>query len=166
MKDILLRCCIEICQEESTDNGTAQKIEARIRALAKLVTESVTEKPEQPEESVFKRRMDSIEAALKRIPEQPESAAPVEYQYRRKETHPHTVDYGKYTPWEKCSKEKRDELLMYIKDGYSYEVRELYAHPPASADNGMVRVPVDRMAIAVEPEQDCGNESMKSIGGV
>ena len=25
--------CIEICQEESTDNGTAQKIEARIRAL-------------------------------------------------------------------------------------------------------------------------------------
>jgi len=25
--------CAEICQEESTDNGTAQKIEARIRAL-------------------------------------------------------------------------------------------------------------------------------------
>ena len=31
--ELLLRCCIEICQEESTDNGTAQKIEARIRAL-------------------------------------------------------------------------------------------------------------------------------------
>ncbi|CAB4183499.1 hypothetical protein UFOVP1104_1 [uncultured Caudovirales phage] len=31
--ELLLGCCIEICQEESTDNGTAQKIEARIRAL-------------------------------------------------------------------------------------------------------------------------------------
>ena len=31
--ELLLRCCIEICQEEATDNGTAQKIEARIRAL-------------------------------------------------------------------------------------------------------------------------------------
>ena len=31
--ELLLSCCIEICQEESTDNGTAQKIEARIRAL-------------------------------------------------------------------------------------------------------------------------------------
>ena len=31
--ELLLRRCIEICQEESTDNGTAQKIEARIRAL-------------------------------------------------------------------------------------------------------------------------------------
>ena len=31
--EFLLRCCIEICQEEATDNGTAQKIEARIRAL-------------------------------------------------------------------------------------------------------------------------------------
>lgn len=31
--ELLLRCCIEICQEESTDNGTSQKIEARIRAL-------------------------------------------------------------------------------------------------------------------------------------
>ena len=30
---LLLKCCIEICQEEATDNGTAQKIEARIRAL-------------------------------------------------------------------------------------------------------------------------------------
>jgi hypothetical protein len=25
---------------------------------------------------------------------------------------------------------------------------------------------LDRMAVAVEPEQECGNESMKSIGGV
>ena len=31
--ELLLKRCIEICQEESTDNGTAQKIEARIRAL-------------------------------------------------------------------------------------------------------------------------------------
>jgi uncharacterized protein (DUF3084 family) len=31
--ELLLSCCIEICQEESADNGTAQKIEARIRAL-------------------------------------------------------------------------------------------------------------------------------------
>ena len=35
--ELLLRCCIEICQEESTDNGTAQKIEARIRALKRDV---------------------------------------------------------------------------------------------------------------------------------
>ena len=31
--ELLLQCCIEICQEEATDDGTAQKIEARIRAL-------------------------------------------------------------------------------------------------------------------------------------
>ena len=36
--ELLLRCCIEICQEESTDNGTAQKIEARIRALKRDVS--------------------------------------------------------------------------------------------------------------------------------
>jgi hypothetical protein len=39
--ELLLSCCIEICQEESTDNGTAQKIEARIRELKE-------EKNEQP----------------------------------------------------------------------------------------------------------------------
>ena len=35
--EVLLKRCIEICQEESTDNGTAQKIEARIRALKRDV---------------------------------------------------------------------------------------------------------------------------------
>ena len=35
--ELLLRCCIEICQEEATDDGTAQKIEARIRALKRDV---------------------------------------------------------------------------------------------------------------------------------
>ena len=35
--ELLLRRCIEICQEEAKDDGTAQKIEARIRELKRGV---------------------------------------------------------------------------------------------------------------------------------
>ena len=46
-------------------------------------------------------------------------------QYRHKETNKNCVDFGEYSKWQEADITKYNEIKEYIKQGYSYEVREL-----------------------------------------
>jgi len=60
----------------------------------------------------------------------------VEYQYRHFDTHPDTVTSGQWTRWENVSEAKYRDILDYIADGHSYQVRRLgvIAEVPANPD--------------------------------
>jgi len=62
---------------------------------------------------------------------------PVAWEYRYKESNPHTVNYGKWGEWERLvprnaleTVEGRvAEMKQYIATGYTYEIRALYDSP-------------------------------------
>lgn len=65
----------------------------------------------------------------------------VAYQTRFREAHPQTVNYGEWSEWRNCSKQQYEDLLKYIEEGYSYEVRLLMVIPGSvkSADPAVAR---------------------------
>jgi hypothetical protein len=77
------------------------------------------------------------ETAITAIKQAQEPLEPVYWEYRHKESHPQTVNYGQWSEWERLiprngleTVESRvAEIQSYIDRDYSYELRALYAEP-------------------------------------
>ena len=80
-------------------------------------------------------------------PQQPATGEPVYWEWRHLSTHPDTVDFGKWSKWQRVEARSAihtiddalAEFRAYIAQGYKCELRALYTHPAPSVPAAVVR---------------------------